>query len=159
MTVRYVVVETEFAGISADTLWNAFDKDTLEAAAKDMVRFYPSEALTGSWQAGKTIQLEVSAKLFGIWLPRVAYAIHTESITDLPHEKALINREHGGIIKSWMHHMVVRADKPHSCTMIDHIVVDAGWLSLPVSWWVKRYYQHRQDWLLEALTKVYAITT
>ena len=84
--------------------------------------------------------VEVKLKLFG-WLPIGSWRMEVLERDD--NRRCLRSSERGGAVKSWFHTITVTPLEDGGCLHIDHLDIDAGWLTGFYSGMARRMYQKR----------------
>jgi len=92
----------------------------------------------GEMQVGQSVDLTVTH--FKV-TPPVRW--HIDVIKREDHGRVLQTSERGGSIKSHLHTLSVEEAGDGESVLCDEIEFDAGWLSFPMTWWVKHIYTSR----------------
>lgn len=118
---RRVITTAVYLADARETFLAALDFREMSAAMKGLSEY---EGLPdGPVKEGETYTVDVTTwKLF----KTTGYEMFIKRVD----KDALVlqSREHGGLIKSWDHHLSLRQDK-ETAIWIDDVVVDAGWMS------------------------------
>ena len=124
----------------ADAVWRAvttpeaFRTVTRGLLAVPVLRFR-----SGEWREGETVVGWVF--LFGV-IPFSRHHLHIERIDGTA--RVLSSREHGGLIRTWNHDIVVTPLDETSCTYRDRIELRAGVVTPLIALWARWFYRMRQ---------------
>ena len=123
--------------VDADQLWSTCV--SYDCLAESMASLLSYEGLPdGELEAGQSV--EVSLTHFG-FVPPVSWWIEVIERNDA--QRLLRTSERGGSIKSYLHTLTVE-DIGHGVSrLVDHVEFDAGWLSGPMSMWIRHIYSSR----------------
>lgn len=111
------------------------------AVTRGLLRYPPVASRKGGWEEGTT--LTGWLWIFGV-LPVGRYTIRVARIDDA--SWTLTSNEHGGLIRSWVHDIVLEPVDDGRTRYTDRIRIEAGWATLPVTvfaWWFYRVRQAR----------------
>lgn len=134
---------------SVDHVYRALKRsDTLLKVTKGLVHFehnFPKRWIVGqvehvvlyTWHI-PFMRYPIKLKFLG-----VPYQITFTEINDM--EYLMRTQEQGGPIRRWDHTMRVHSINDYSCTMVDEVEIEAGWLTGYVAWHAKRMYKKRQS--------------
>lgn len=134
------VTRTTTLEAPAATVWKAVRTPrAFVTVTRGLLRFPVVESRTDEWREGE--QIVGWTWLFGV-LP---FNRHSITVSRIDHDQmTLISDEHGGLIRSWVHDIVVEPLDDHRCRYIDRVVIDAGWMTLPVAGFAWLFYRIRQ---------------
>lgn len=131
-----VTVASSFA-VSPTQFWNLLCRsDTLIFITKGVAQPKEGERFPTKWEVGVPYYTPAF---------KGEYNFTFISINESTMQMETI--ESGGFIKTWRHFMSVKEVQHGTVLYIDEVELDAGWLSWPLSLWVRYYYKHRhQRW-------------
>lgn len=126
----------------AALVWDAVrTPQAFRTVTRGVLRFPAIAGRADEWREGE--QVVGLTWLFGV----VPFNRHHLTVTRIDHERrTLTSDEHGGLIRSWVHDIVVEPLDEQRCRYTDRVVIDAGWATLPVTayaWWFYRIRQRR----------------
>lgn len=126
----------------AGPVWDAVrTPQAFRTVTRGVVRFPAIARRDAEWVEGE--EVVGWTWLFGV----VPFNRHHLTVARIDHDRmTLASDEHGGIIRSWRHDIVVEADGAHACRYTDRVEIDAGPMTLPVAayaWWFYRVRQRR----------------
>jgi hypothetical protein len=124
----------------ADALWAAVRTPAaFRAVTRGLLRYPPVARRDDVWREGE----HVSGRLwlFGV-LPLNRHTIRVARID--PDELTLTSAEHGGMIRSWVHDIVLEPIDDQRTRYTDRVAIDAGWATLPVTAFAWVFYRVRQ---------------
>ena len=158
--MRTISISTELDA-PADVVWRAVKTpQAFVHVAKGMLRYPAAERVDRPWQMGD--QLDGWTFLFGV----VPFSVHHLAVASIDDQRrVLVSHEHGGLVRTWHHTLVVTAVDDASCRYEDRIAIDAGLLTPVVVLYASIFYRHRQRrWrrlarLLAAASAPAAVTT
>ena len=150
--MRTVTVHTRLDA-PADIVWRAVTTPhAFVHVARGMLRYPAAERLDRPWQVGD--HLQGWTFLFGV-LPFSYHHITVASIDD--DARVVASDEHGGVIRTWRHDVIVTPLDDISCRYDDRIDIDAGVLTPVVAAYARLFYRYRQHrW--RALARLLAAT-
>jgi len=124
----------------AESVWQAVrTPKAFLTVTRGVLRFPAVAHRTDEWREGE--QVVGLTWLFGL-LP---FNRHHLTVARIDHERmTLTSDEHGGLIRSWVHDIVVEPDGAERCRYTDRVVIDAGWATLPVTACAWAFYRFRQ---------------
>ena len=127
---------------SAASVWQAVrTPKAFLTVTRGVLRFPVIADRTDEWREGE--QVVGLTWLFGV-LP---FNRHHLTVARIDHERMILTSdEHGGLIRSWVHDILVEPLGTDRCRYTDRVVIDAGWATLPVTayaWWFYRVRQSR----------------
>lgn len=124
----------------AESVWRAVrTPKAFLTVTRGLVRFPAVAHRTDEWREGE--QVVGLTWLFGV-LP---FNRHHLTVTRIDHERmTLTSDEHGGLIRSWVHDIVIEPDGADRCRYTDRVEIDAGWATLPVAAYAWAFYRIRQ---------------
>jgi hypothetical protein len=134
------VTRTTLLDAPAAAVWSAVcTPSAFRTVTRGLLRFPVIEARTGEWEQGE--QVVGWTWLFGV-LP---FNRHHLTVARIDHDRmTLISDEHGGLVRSWVHDIVVEPIDADRCRYTDRVVIDAGWATLPVTAFAWLFYRVRQ---------------
>ena len=124
----------------AHAVWSAVQRpEAFVHVAGAILRFPAAERHAGPWSVGDEIRGRLL--LFRVVpLPR-----HTLRVVDIDHDDmSLFTEEGGGFVRTWNHHIEIRALSDTHCAYTDRIDIDAGVLTSAVTLFARFFYRHRQ---------------
>ena len=141
MPLHPIEVETVLEA-HPDRIWEEVLKPKLLLfVAAPMIRFDPvrPEVLPDIWRIGAYV---VSMRFYGA-VPIGHQTIVISYLEAIGATRRLHDDGYGGVIRRWDHLMEI-SPHPDGALYRDTIAIDAGWLTLPVAVFARRYYAHRQ---------------
>ncbi len=124
----------------ASAVWDAVRTPTaFRAVTRGLLRYPPVEGRADAWQQGETVSGRLW--LFGM-LPLSRHTIRIARID--PSQLTLTSDEHGGLIRTWVHDIVLEPLDVHRTRYTDRVTIDAGWATLPVTAFAWHFYRVRQ---------------
>jgi ligand-binding SRPBCC domain-containing protein len=134
------VTRTTLLDAPATAVWQAVRTPrAFVTVTRGLVRMPVVESRTDEWQQGE--QVVGWTWLFGV-LP---FDRHHLTVARIDHDTmVLTSDEHGGLIRSWVHDIVVEPVDDGRCRYTDRVVIDAGWATLPVTAFAWLFYRVRQ---------------
>lgn len=134
------VTRTTILDAPAATVWDAVRTPrAFVTVTRGILRFPAVASRTDEWREGE--QVVGWTWLFGV-LP---FNRHHITVARIDHdEMTLTSDEHGGLIRSWVHDIVVEPLDDQRCRHTDRVVIDAGWATLPVAAYAWVFYRLRQ---------------
>ena len=124
----------------ADTVWRAVNTpQAFVHVARGMLRYPAAERLDRPWRVGDHV--EGWTFLFGV-MPFSRHHLDVVWIDDDAH--LLISDEHGGVVRTWRHELIVAPIDETSCRYTDRIDIDAGILTPVVAAFAHVFYRYRQ---------------
>ena len=137
--MRTIIIRTELAA-PADITWQALKTPhAFVHVATGMLRYPAAERLDRPWQVSD--QLGGWTFLFGVF-PFSYHHLTVSSIDD--DARVLVSDEHGGLVRSWHHELVVTPIDDTSCAYEDRVDIDAGVFTSVVAAFALAFYRHRQ---------------
>ncbi|MEP4197793.1 MAG: SRPBCC family protein [Aliishimia sp.] len=125
----------DYAATPEDVWALAIDFETLAEVCKPLIQF---EGLPqGRCETG--MKADVMVSIYGK-LPAQPYAMEVLECDDAA--MVLRSREKGAGVKRWNHTLRVEAHGT-GARLLDHIEIDAGFLTPIFVWWGRKLYQHR----------------
>jgi hypothetical protein len=123
--------------VPADQLWSCcVSYRCLSAMMASLVTYQGLP--DGEMQAGQSVDLQVTHFKF---TPPVNW--HIDVLQRDDQNRVLQTSEYGGSFNTYLHTLTVDAQGERQSRLTDHIEFDAGWLSLPMMWWVNHIYTKR----------------
>lgn len=136
------VTRTVHLDAPADLVWSAArTPQAFRTVTRGVLRFPAIAGRDDQWREGE--QVVGLTWLLGI-VPFNRHHLTVARIDDT--RRTLTSDEHGGVIRSWVHDIVVEPLGPDRCRYTDRVVIDAGVATLPVAafaWWFYRLRQRR----------------
>jgi hypothetical protein len=134
------VTRTTLLEAPAAAVWQAVRTPrAFVTVTRGLLRLPVVESRTDEWRQGE--QVVGWTWLFGV-LP---FNRHHLTVARIDHDQmTLTSDEHGGLIRSWVHDIIVEPVDPHRCRYTDRIAIDAGWATLPVTAFAWLFYRVRQ---------------
>lgn len=124
----------------ASAVWEAVRTPAgFRTVTRGLLRYPPVDRRADAWREGETVSGWLW--LFGV-LPFSRHTIRLARID--PAQLALTSDEHGGLIRSWVHHIVLEPLDDHRTRYTDRVTIDAGWATLPVTAFAWFFYRIRQ---------------
>lgn len=124
----------------ADVIWQAVQRpEAFVHVAGAMLRYPVAERHRRPWSVGD----RTTGWLF---LGRVVpFSRHTIEVVEIDQERlTILTEEHGGLIRTWRHHVDVRPVSDTACRYTDRIDIDAGFLTPVVTAFARVFYRYRQ---------------
>lgn len=124
-------------GVDADRLWSCCV--SYDCLAKMMASLVSYEGLPeGEMQTGDNLELQVTHFKFTRPVP------WNVSVLERDDQKRLLRTsEKGGAIRTYFHNLSVQHMGPGRSKLIDDVEFDAGWLSTPMTLWIRHIYKTR----------------
>ena len=137
--MKSITVETTL-NAPAHAVWSAVQRpEAFVHVAGAILRFPAAERHAGPWSVGD----EIRGWLFLFRV--VPLTRHTLRVVDIDHDAmTLFTEEGGGFVRTWNHHIEVRALSDTRCVYTDRIDIDAGILTSAVALFARFFYRHRQ---------------
>lgn len=134
------VTRTTSLEAPAAAVWQAVrTPHAFVTVTRGLLRLPVVESRTDEWQEGE--QVAGWTWLFGV-LP---FNRHHLTVARIDHERmVLTSHEHGGLLRSWVHDIVVEPVDEQRCRYTDRVAIDAGWATLPVTAFAWLFYRLRQ---------------
>jgi ligand-binding SRPBCC domain-containing protein len=134
------VTRTTHLEAPAASVWQAVRSPrTFVTVTRGLLRLPVVESRTDEWQQGE--EVVGWTWLFGV-LP---FNRHHLTVARIDHDRMILTSdEHGGLIRSWVHDIVVEPLGEDRCRYTDRVVIDAGWATLPVTAFAWLFYRVRQ---------------
>jgi hypothetical protein len=124
----------------APAVWDAVCTPTaFRTVTRGLLRYPPVERRADAWREGETMSGRLW--LIGV-LPLSRHTIRFDRID--PARLTLTSDEHGGLIRSWVHDIVLEPLDEHRTRYTDRVRIDAGWATLPVTAFAWLFYRIRQ---------------
>ena len=124
----------------AAAVWDAVCTPVaFRTVTRGLLRYPPVTHRVEAWQEGETVSGRLW--LFGV-LPFGRHTIRVARID--AHARTLTSDEHGGLIRSWVHDIVLEPLDEHRTRYTDRVTIDAGWATLPVTAFAWLFYRIRQ---------------
>ena len=125
---------------SADSVWSAVKTPAAFRTVTRRILSMPAIAERESeWREGETVVGWVF--LFG-FLPFARHHLHVARIDDV--SRTLSSREHGGLITTWNHDIVVTPIDATNCLYRDRIEIRAGIVTPLIVVYARWFYRMRQ---------------
>jgi hypothetical protein len=125
---------------SADAVWTAVKTPSaFRTVTRGLLVMPVIRTRTDEWREGETVVGWVF--LFG-FIPFARHHLHVAAIDEST--RSLTSREHGGLLKSWDHDIVVIPIDDLRCTYRDRIEIDAGIFTPLVGVYARWFYRMRQ---------------
>ena len=125
---------------SADAVWAAVKTPTaFRRATRGLLTMPVIADRIDGWQEGETVVGWVF--LFGL-VPFSRHHLHVAAIDESA--RTLRSREHGGLLRTWNHDIVVTPIDAAQCEYRDRIEIDAGLFSPLVGLYARWFYRMRQ---------------
>lgn len=140
-SIRMVVIDrsTELAA-PADRVWAAVKTPSaFRTVTRGLLTMPVIRNRNDVWREGETVVGWVF--LFGV-VPFSRHHLCVARIDDS--ERTLSSREHGGLLKTWNHDIVVTPIDDQRCSYRDHIDIDAGVFTPIVGVYARWFYAMRQ---------------
>jgi hypothetical protein len=124
----------------ADVVWRAVKTPhAFVHVAKGMLRYPAAERAHAPWKVGD--RLDGWTFLFGV----VPFSVHHLEVASIDDERrVLVSHEHGGLVRTWHHTLVVTEVDDASCRYEDRIDIDAGIFTPVVASYASIFYRYRQ---------------
>lgn len=123
--------------VSAERLWSCCV--SYASLAQTMSSLVAYEGLPdGEMQAGDDLSLEVVHFKF-----TKAMNWHVVVLERDDNRHVLKTSESGGLVRSYFHTLSVENLGDGKARLIDDVSYDAGWLSIPIGWWIRHIYKTR----------------
>ncbi len=134
------VTRTTLLEAPAAAVWQAVRTPrAFVTVTRGLLRFPVVESRTDEWEQGE--QVVGWTWLFGL-LP---FNRHHLTVARIDHEQMILTSdEHGGLIRSWVHDIIVEPVDADRCRYTDRVAIDAGWATLPVTAFAWVFYRRRQ---------------
>lgn len=131
-------VRTEHAyDVGAERLWSCCV--SYDCLAKMMASLVSYDGLPeGEMQVGDDLELQVTHFKY---TPPVPWRVSVLERDD--DRRVLRTSEKGGSIRTYFHSLTVEDLGAGRSKLIDDIEFDAGWLSVPMTWWIRHIYKTR----------------
>ncbi|TVR38514.1 MAG: hypothetical protein EA388_00235 [Nitriliruptor sp.] len=124
----------------APVVWGAVCTPTaFRTVTRGVLRYPPVSRRADPWREGETVSGRLW--LFGV-LPLNRHSIRVARIN--PDALTLTSDEHGGLIRSWVHDIVLEPIDAHHTRYTDRVKIEAGWATLPVTAFAWVFYRIRQ---------------
>jgi ligand-binding SRPBCC domain-containing protein len=125
---------------SADAVWAAVKTPAaFRTVTRGLLVMPVIKGRTDEWREGETVVGWVF--LFGV----VPFSRHHLQIAAIDESaRTLSSREHGGLLRSWNHDIVVTHIDDAQCTYRDRIEIDAGLFTPLVAVYARWFYRMRQ---------------
>jgi hypothetical protein len=125
---------------SADAVWTAVKTPAaFRTVTRGLLVMPVIKGRTDEWREGETVVGWVF--LFGL-VPFSRHHLQIAAIDDST--RTLSSREHGGLLRSWNHDIVVMPVDDAQCTYRDRIEIDAGLFTPLVAVYARWFYSMRQ---------------
>ena len=124
----------------AQLVWDAVcSPAAFRTVARGLLRYPPVVGRTDAWEPDERVSGRLW--LFGV-LPLHRHHIR---LARIDHDQmTLTSDEHGGLVRSWGHDIVVEPLDERRCRYTDRVTIDAGWATLPVTCFARLLYRVRQ---------------
>ena len=133
---RHVRTEHTYE-VDADALWRC--SVSYDCLAQTMASLVTYEGLpAGEIEVGQSIELAVTH--FGV-IPPMPW--HIDVLERDDSQRVLRTSEKGGSIRSYLHELTVEDLGQGRSRLVDDVKFDAGWLSGPMTLWIKHIYRTR----------------
>ena len=134
------ITRTTLLDAPATAVWRAARTPrALVTVTRGLLRVPAVEHRTDEWQQGEEV-------VGWIWLlgllPLHRHHLRVARIHD--DRMTLTSEEHGGVVRSWVHDIVVEPVDDRRSRYTDRVVVDAGRATLPVAAFAWAFYRVRQ---------------
>jgi hypothetical protein len=138
--VMVIVERSTRLEASADAVWTAVKTPSaFRAVTRGLLAMPVIRGRTDEWHEGETVVGWVF--LFGV----VPFSRHHLQIAAIDEStRTLSSREHGGLLRSWNHDIVVTSIDDAQCTYQDRIEIDARILTPVVAVYARWFYSMRQ---------------
>ena len=124
----------------ADMVWEAAKTPAaFRTVTRGLVTMPVIRTRTDGWREGETVVGWVF--LFG-FIPVARHHLHISAIDEST--RTLSSREHGGVITTWNHDIVITPLDEATCEYRDRIEIDAGAVTGPVGLYARWFYAMRQ---------------
>jgi hypothetical protein len=124
----------------ASVVWDAVRTPAaFRTVTRGLLRYPPADRRTAAWREGETVSGRLW--LFGV-LPFGRHTIRFARVD--PAQLTLTSHEHGGLIRSWVHDIVLEPLDDHRTRYTDRVEIDAGWATVPVTAFAWLFYKVRQ---------------
>ena len=124
----------------ATAVWDAVRTPAaFRAVTRGLLHYPPAARRSEVWREGETITGRLW--LFGV-LPLGRHTIRFERIDAA--QFTLTSDEHGGLVRSWIHDIVLEPLDDRRTRYLDRVTIDAGWATLPVTAFAWVFYRARQ---------------
>jgi ligand-binding SRPBCC domain-containing protein len=124
----------------APAVWDAVRTPTaFRTVTRGLLRYPPVARRTDAWREGETVSGRLW--LLGV-LPLGRHTIRVARID--PARLTLTSDEHGGLIRSWVHDIVLEPLDDQRTRYTDRVRIEAGWATLPVTAFAWVFYRIRQ---------------
>ncbi|MCC5949798.1 MAG: hypothetical protein JJT89_15200 [Nitriliruptoraceae bacterium] len=124
----------------AGVVWDAVcTPAAFRTVTRGLVRYPPVARRADTWREGETVSGWLW--LFGV-LPFGRHTIRVARID--PAQFTLTSDEHGGLVRSWVHDIVLEPLDTDRTRYTDRVRIDAGWATLPVTAFAWLFYKVRQ---------------
>lgn len=124
----------------APAVWEAVcTPAAFRRVTRGLLRYSPASRRVEPWREGETVSGRLW--LFGV-LPLGRHTIRVARID--AEALTLTSDEHGGLIRSWVHDIVLESLDDHRTRYTDRVRIDAGWATLPVTAFAWLFYRVRQ---------------
>lgn len=124
----------------ASAVWDAVRTPAaFVEVTRGLLRYPAVEGRSDAWREGEI----VSGRLWLVGvLPIGRHTIRVARIDTA--QRTLTSDEHGGLIRSWVHDIVLEPLDDHRTRYTDRVTIDAGWATWPVATFAWLFYKVRQ---------------
>lgn len=124
----------------APLVWDAVrTPSAFRTVTRGLLRYPPVSHRADAWREGETVTGRLW--LFGV-LPFSRHTIRVAHID--PDALTLTSHEHGGLIRSWVHDIVLEPIDDRRTRYTDRVTIEAGWATLPITAFAWGFYRIRQ---------------
>jgi hypothetical protein len=124
----------------APAVWEAVcTPAAFRTVTRGLLRYPPVSRRTDVWREGETVTGRLW--LFGV-VPLGRHTIRVARIDEAA--LTLASDEYGGLIRSWVHDIVLEPIDLHRTRYIDRVRIEAGWATLPITAFAWMFYRVRQ---------------
>ena len=149
------VTRTTLLDAPAATVWHAVRTPrAFVRVTRGLVRMPVVESRTDEWREGERVV--GWTWLFGV----IPFDRHHLTVARIDHDRmTLTSDEHGGLIRSWVHDIVVEPVGEDRCRYRDRVEIAAGWATVPVAVFAWLFYRVRQRRWRELAEELAEVTT
>ncbi len=134
------ITRTTLLPATADAVWREVQRPSaFVTVTRGLLRFPAIEDPTATLAEGEGVVGWLW--LFGV-LPVHRHHLTITRIDD--DRRVLVSDEHGGLVRSWVHDIVVEPVDDRRCSYTDRVAIAAGWATVPIAVFAWSFYRVRQ---------------
>lgn len=137
--MKSITIQTTLPASAASVWATAQQPATFIHVAGAMLRYPAAENLPGPWQVGdKTVG-------WAFLFRSIPFSRHTIEVVSIDDDAmTLLTEEHGGLVRTWRHYVIVEPLEGDSCRYTDRLDIEAGILTAAVAAFARIFYRYRQ---------------